>query len=251
MTGSDEVELRVGELAERTGLSVRALHHYDEIGLLSPARRTAAGHRIYGARELRLLQQIASLRQLGFSLDDIRDCLDRPEYALDHVLEMHISGLEESIEAQRRLRRRLGELAERLRSAEVISVDELLRTIEETTMFEDYYSTEQLQYLADRKTEVGEERIQAVQTEWTELFSGFETEMTEGAEPTSEGVQKLARRAAGLIAEFTGGDQGVAGSLGRMVGDNRESMYRMWGISPEVGEYMGKAMAALREGGGE
>lgn len=50
--------LKVGELARRTGLSVRTLHHYDEIGLLSPARRTATGHRLYGRDEIRRLQQI-------------------------------------------------------------------------------------------------------------------------------------------------------------------------------------------------
>ena len=57
--------IKVGEVAKRTGLSVRTLHHYDEIGLLSPSRRTASGHRLYGAGELARLQQIKSLRQLG------------------------------------------------------------------------------------------------------------------------------------------------------------------------------------------
>lgn len=64
--------LKVGELAERTGLSVRTLHHYDEIGLLSPVGRTGSGHRLYGGEELTRLAQIVSLRQLGLSLDAIK-----------------------------------------------------------------------------------------------------------------------------------------------------------------------------------
>ena len=56
---------KVGELAERTGLSVRTLHYYDEIGLLSPSRRTAAGHRLYTAGDVVRLQQIRSLKQPG------------------------------------------------------------------------------------------------------------------------------------------------------------------------------------------
>lgn len=67
---------KVGELAERTGLSVRALHYYEEIDLLVPSGRTRAGHRLYAEAQVLRLQQIASLRALGFSLGEIREYLD-------------------------------------------------------------------------------------------------------------------------------------------------------------------------------
>src|SRR5215475_6524089 len=73
--------MKVGDLAKRTGLSVRTLHYYDEIGLLQPRNVTTAGHRVYGVAELARLQRIKSLRQLGFSLDEIRSCLDAPEFS--------------------------------------------------------------------------------------------------------------------------------------------------------------------------
>jgi DNA-binding transcriptional MerR regulator len=63
-----ETTWKVGELAERTGVSVRTLHHYDEIGLLSPPWRTEVGHRLYSVRDILRLQQIRSLRALGFGL---------------------------------------------------------------------------------------------------------------------------------------------------------------------------------------
>ena len=56
---------RVGELARRTGLSVRALHHYDAIGLLEPSLRTEAGHRLYAGEDVSRLQQIQSLQNRG------------------------------------------------------------------------------------------------------------------------------------------------------------------------------------------
>ncbi|MEA2488332.1 MAG: hypothetical protein QOH21_124, partial [Acidobacteriota bacterium] len=56
---------KIGELAKRTGVSVRTLHHYDEIGLLTPSHRTESGHRLYGREEVIRLQQIVSLRQVG------------------------------------------------------------------------------------------------------------------------------------------------------------------------------------------
>ena len=77
--------LKVGELAKRTGLTVRTLHHYDEIGLLRPSLHTESGHRLYTLRDLARLQQIVSLRQLGFSLDQVRECLDRPDFRSRYV----------------------------------------------------------------------------------------------------------------------------------------------------------------------
>src|ERR1700710_184733 len=70
-----DTSMKVGELARRTGVSVRTLHYYDEIGLLSPSLHSAAGHRVYGVREITKLQQIRSLQQLGFSLKEIRGML--------------------------------------------------------------------------------------------------------------------------------------------------------------------------------
>lgn len=72
--------LKVGELAHLAGLTVRTLHHYEEVGLLEPAGRTGAGHRYYGPAELRRLHRIVALRQLGLTLDEIGRALEgRPE----------------------------------------------------------------------------------------------------------------------------------------------------------------------------
>jgi len=68
----------VGELAEQAGVSVRTLHHYDEIGLLTPTR-SAAGHRRYTESDLARLTQIVALRSVGLSLGEIERCLDSGE----------------------------------------------------------------------------------------------------------------------------------------------------------------------------
>ena len=67
---------KIGELARRTGLTVRTLHHYDEIGLLSPAERSDGGHRVYDEADVQRLYRIVSLRSLGFPLDAIAQALD-------------------------------------------------------------------------------------------------------------------------------------------------------------------------------
>lgn len=73
---------QVSEVARITGVSVRTLHHYEEIGLLVPASRTAAGYRVYRRENLLRLQQILIQRELGLSLEDIRLSLDDPKF--DH-----------------------------------------------------------------------------------------------------------------------------------------------------------------------
>ena len=70
--------MKIGDLAQKTGLSIRTLHYYDEIGLLSPSHRTDVGYRLYSNQDIIRLQQIVSLRQLGFSLKEINECLKDP-----------------------------------------------------------------------------------------------------------------------------------------------------------------------------
>ncbi len=71
-------ERTVGRVAALTGLTVRALHHYDAIGLVSPSLRSAAGYRLYTDDDLRRLQQVLLFRELGFALDAVRELVDAP-----------------------------------------------------------------------------------------------------------------------------------------------------------------------------
>ena len=66
----------VGEISRLTGVTVRALHHYDEIGLVKPSQRSSAGYRLYGDGDVLRLQQVLVLRELGVPLDEIAGVLD-------------------------------------------------------------------------------------------------------------------------------------------------------------------------------
>ena len=93
----------VSQIARLAGVSVRTLHHYDQIGLLSPPDRSGAGYRRYGDDDLRRLQQILFYRELGFALSDITDLLSDPEDgAAEHLHRQHAL-LTERLERTRRL----------------------------------------------------------------------------------------------------------------------------------------------------
>src|SRR3954451_10114883 len=118
----------VGQVAERSGVTVRTLHHYDEIGLLRPSRRSASGYRLYTDEDLVRLQHVVVYRRLGFSLEEVAGLLDDPEAdvaghlrrqraavmsrldelgelvtAIDRALEAEVSGIQLTPAEQREL----------------------------------------------------------------------------------------------------------------------------------------------------
>src|SRR3954454_24551838 len=70
----------VSQVARMAGVSVRALHHYDEIGLLKPSGRSESGYRLYSHRDLLRLHEIVAWRQLGFTLREVQELVDEPDH---------------------------------------------------------------------------------------------------------------------------------------------------------------------------
>ena len=102
---------RIGEVADRTGLTRRTLRHYDDLGLLVPATRSSGDYRLYDEDDLLRLLQIQNLKALGLSLPEIADALADPELDASTTLRSHLVQLEESIAAERGLVDRLQSLA--------------------------------------------------------------------------------------------------------------------------------------------
>lgn len=90
MSTHDPLVLQIGELAACAGLTVRALHYYDEIGLLRPSARAASGYRVYDAADVSRLYQIQALRQCGLALPDIAKALAGKGTPMPSILARHI-----------------------------------------------------------------------------------------------------------------------------------------------------------------
>lgn len=236
---------KVGVLASRTGLSVRALHHYDEIGLLRPTLRSSSGHRLYDHHDVARLQQIQSLRSLGFPLDEIRRLLEGPGLSPRRVIYLHLARLREQIARQTRLTERLQALASHLEAAETVSADELCLIIEGIMTMEKYFTTEQLEELRQRGERVGQERMREAGEEWSVIIPAVRAAMANGTDPKSPEVQKLARRWKELVAEFTGGNPAIAQSLTNMYKHEGPVLQQKLGQVPDAAmfEYMKKAFA--------
>lgn len=237
---------RVGELAKQTGVSVRTLHWYEEIGLLEPSQRTEAGHRLYAAEDVGRLQQIRSLRQLGFTLDEIRECLGNPQFSPRRVIALHLTRLDEEIELQKRLRARLEAIASHYDRSEHVSADEFIQAIEAMTMFDKYFTTDQLEELKKRREQFSDEEIKAVENEWPELIAKVRAEMAKQSDPASPAVQALAKRWMELVHAFSGGNREIEKGVMTMYKSEPQTT-QQFGVDPGIFAYVQKAIDASKK----
>jgi MerR family transcriptional regulator, thiopeptide resistance regulator len=125
---------RIGEVARATGLTVRTLHYYDEIGLLVPSERSDAGYRLYSVTDLERLYRILRLRKIGMTLDDIGHALDDTDWHLGSALNRHLDQLDRQLAVGHRLRQRIAAIANTLSARKTPSTQEFLAVLEEMTM---------------------------------------------------------------------------------------------------------------------
>jgi DNA-binding transcriptional MerR regulator len=228
----------VGQLARTTGVSVRALHHYDEIGLLTPTERTAAGHRRYGDDDLARLYRIVALRGLGLGLGEIAAVLADGR-DLRAAVDDHVRRVDAQSAALARLRIRLVAIRDALDRGGA-STDQIVDVIEEMKMAEQYYTPEQREQLRERAREIGHGAIASAEREWPQLMAAVEAERAKGTDPADPRVQQLAARWRELVEQFTGGDAGIAASLEAYYDDHPNA----YGMSPELSEYVRRAWMA-------
>jgi DNA-binding transcriptional MerR regulator len=240
--------MRVGDLAAATGLTVRTLHHYDALGLVVPSGRTAAGHREYGAEDVRRLYRVVALRRLGFALADIGALLDDGTDATA-LLRRQLAETDRRIEAENAVRERLRALLDHVERGTEPTTDDLLRAVEAMTMVERYYTPEQLETLARRREEMGPEGMERAQRDWEAVYADLDALRAEGVDPADPRAQEVAARARALLAQFTGGDPAMYESLKRLYDTEGAEQASRGMVTPERAAYMEAVMQAGRSEG--
>jgi len=227
---------KIGELAKATGLTVRTLHHYDEIGLLAPSERTQAGHRLYGETDVRRLYQIRALRDLGLPLQEIPSALAGDPRK---TLEDHLLRVRQDVERGRRLQSLLQGILDRVDHA---SGQDYMEAIQAMTMMEKYYTPEQLDQLDQRRKELGEDAERQYDRDWQELIATAKTHYENAVEPSDARMQDVARRWRELIELFTGGDPELLTSLKTMFQEEGPERASQGQVDSGLMQYVGEAM---------
>lgn len=221
-------------MARLTGLSVRTLHHYDQIGLLHVSERTDSRHRMYSEADLERLQRIMSLRELGFSLDDIRSSLDQPEYALFPLVTLHIQRLDEQLQLQQQLRRRLEAVRTRLESGEYVDSSQFFEIMGAIHMLEKYLTPDQVSTLQ------ASHRQDTENLRWKEMLTALRGHMLAGEAPMSKPVQDLAAGWKTMSTQTAGHDRELGDGLRKML-ENEPEVRRRLGLDDDIWAYMQEA----------
>ena len=248
----------VKQVARLSGVSVRTLHHYDEVGLLKPACVGANGYRYYGREELLRLQQILFHRELGFSLEEIARVLDAQGFDRVAALKAHRAKLEAQSRRYRQLMR---------------TIDQTLAALEgdakmdDKAMYRGFDPKRQAEREAELVGRFGEqvrpviEAARAVvanttqadfdarQAEFAEIETALAKAMTDGVPPDSGDVQGQMRR----LHAWVGGWWGAEPTRERFIGlggfyvDNPEFRARYEAKAAGLAEYLAAAMKAFAE----
>lgn len=121
---------KVGELAGLTGLTVRTLRFYDQIGLLSPSGQTESGHRLYNESDLSRLYQILSLKELKLSLEEIKSALDGGQISPHEIVNLQINRIKEQIKLQQKLLEQLGYVSKLMQGKIQVTVEDFTNLLQ-------------------------------------------------------------------------------------------------------------------------
>ncbi|MFE4870761.1 MerR family transcriptional regulator [Streptomyces sp. NPDC056682] len=252
-----ETTWKVGPLAEAGGLTVRTLHHWDTIGLLSPSRRTAGGHREYTEDDIARLYQVLALRGLGLDLDTIAVCL---ESGVDptRVLRDHRESVEAHIAALAILRERLLHIEAEVADGRAPTTSAVLDALRATgatgpgaeQALRRHLDDDQIRALGARSAALGPAAHYLMEVEWPQLYRRAEELRLSGAPPTDPRVRKLAARMDELSALFSGGDRTI--STGVRAAWRADPAALSGGASVRPGQWDGLSdyLDAAREGAG-
>lgn len=200
--------LKVGELARRTGLTVRTLHHYDEIGLLKPSGRSGTGYRLYSQADVQRLHGIQTLRLLGLPLGDIADLLAGDGMEPGRIIERQIHALDLQIGQATELRGRLALMRDGLVAGAEPDMGNWLETLALMSTYGKYFSAAELKRIF--------ENWHKIEAEWPPLVEQVRSAMDQGLPIDAPVVQQLAQRWMVLMREWMDGDMDLLERWGHM-----------------------------------
>jgi len=247
---------RVQEFSQLAGVTVRALHHYDQLGLLKPLRNGRTGYRLYRDSDFARLEQIVVLKFLGIPLREMGPLLKTPKSA----------NLRDILRKQRRVlwqkRRRLDAAIAAVERAErsLVGTNEpdwklftlVVKEIEmhnENDWTRKYYSESAKEKVDARRVLWTPELQERATRDWTQLIADVAAAAGRGDDPKSDAGQLLAARWRELLAGFTGGDPEIQHGLNKMWADKAnwpEGNAKSFHIPTEVIEFVTRAQGGTR-----
>jgi DNA-binding transcriptional MerR regulator len=237
----------IGRLARMAGVSIRTLHHYDQIGLLKPATRTEAGYRLYGEPELLRLQQVLFYKELDMPLGEVRQILDDPAFDQVAALRSHRQSLHRRMKRLTRLLKTIDRTIDKLTEDDMTLTDEELYEGFTTEQIE-RYRREAREVYDPALVEESERRVRKMsRAEWKAVGAEGEAVTTSLAsladrEPSDTEVQALITRHHAWIENFYPCSAEVYRGLGQGYATHPEFRAFYEKYRPGLADFMSAAM---------
>jgi DNA-binding transcriptional MerR regulator len=268
----DHYFYHTSEFAEMASVSVRTLRFYDKVGLLSPTSYTEAGYRLYTDSDFLRLQQILALKFLGFSLEEIKRCLQVGPTVLREALALQRAMMQEKREQLDAVIAAIDETQSLLQNNEqewesVVRVIRVMQMSQTNDWRKKYFSDEQLQrmeelskrsYTEEQRAKLAEwgkdwseEDQRVANQQWSALISELKRLTASGSDPAGPEAQALAARWTSRISGFTHGDPGILEGLKKLYRnmDKMPAEARPYAMpyTKEEGAFLQKMLEAYQE----
>jgi DNA-binding transcriptional MerR regulator len=211
----------IKEFADLTKVTVRTLHYYDQIGLLKPSFQKPNGYRVYTETDLLKLQQIVTLKFMGFSLDQIGNLLGRKGFIVAKSLRIQAEAVRDEIARLQQASRALDLVLKRLETEGRIDAKKLIQIVEVIQMGEDvkkawhekFYTASELKEFQEIGKKYTPEMMESYQHRWAELIEEVKKHLDD--DPAGEIAQSLAKRWTDLLDEAYGGHPALKAKIGQ------------------------------------
>lgn len=250
---------KVKELARLSGVSVRTLHFYDEIGLLKPARTGTQGYRFYEEQQLLTLQQIMFFKELGFELSQVKQIINKSDFELATSLKQHRQVLLTKKKRMQDLIRTVDKTLQRITGERKMKDKEMYYGFkpEKQNEYEQYWidrgavTKEQLQEGNKRLTRWSKADWQRLMSEGEDINAQLIKAINGGLTPETDAVQDLVARHYEMIKLFwepqIKAEKDRYRGLGQFYIEHDEMRKYFDKFHPKLAEYLAQAMAIFAD----
>ncbi|WP_220657970.1 MerR family transcriptional regulator [Tsukamurella sp. TY48] len=246
----------VGAIARLTGVSVRTLHHYDDIGLVPPSGRTAAGYRAYSDADVERLHQVLTYRELGFPLEQIATLLDDPSADAMAHLEEQRTLLTTRIDRLHRMVAAVEEMMNRKKGGITLSAQDQAEIFGDDWLGEGYAEeaeqrwgdTDAWKQSAERTAKLSKDDWKQLKAEGDALEAALADGLARGVAPGSEEGNALAEQHRAGIDRWYDCDHAMHVCVARMYIDDPRFRKHYEDIAPGLAQYVYDLVAANAEG---
>jgi len=165
--------LKIGELAKMTGVTVRTLHYYDEVGLVKPVKVTETGHRLYDLQSITELYRIMAMKDLGFNLEEINDLIRIKDIDVNKLIDIQLSSIQNEIAFKQLIFTKLLKLRQKLKDNNYLSTEDFQTIVPFINASADqYFTKEQFEELRNRHESLNQES--EITAEWMKFILKLE-----------------------------------------------------------------------------